>query len=251
MYMSRSTGYDTKGGCSLERRELGRRRPALRNWIMQSFFQPWTRRSVVPLRKRQSSFIIVIVIIIMIRWCSGNPCSVSQPGASSGSPKKTSTATKNKSHAFHLGLKRILPDPSRRSIKKSRHQWRLPQNPWGLEPRESSWWILPETRASHGAGEAKTSTKILQQQHSRSSPKDAGRRFSFLIPCEMLVILTIPSSIFVIFSDLRPAPHRLYITCYSIHVYDFTVNARICLERRIIFFFNISYLHERWEVKKL
>ena len=152
MYMSRSTGYDTKGGCSLERRELGRRRPALRNWIMQSFFQPWTRRSVVPLRKRQSSFIIVIVIIIMIRWCSGNPCSVSQPGASSGSPKKTSTATKNKSHAFHLGLKRILPDPSRRSIKKSRHQWRLPQNPWGLEPRESSWWILPETRGSQRPG---------------------------------------------------------------------------------------------------
>jgi len=135
----------------------------------------------------------------------GGPCTISQSGARSGSPKKTSSATtEDTSCAFHIfGLKRILSDPPRRSPKSSGGSWRLPQDPWRLEPPKPSWtWrILPEAGASH---RAKTPTQVLQRQHSGSSPEDAGRRVSLLIP----VIL---SSIIVIspFSETSP-PQSIY-----------------------------------------
>ena len=99
------------------------------------------------------------IFSFVIFCCSGNPCPVSQSGASSGSPTKTSSATaKDTSCAFHLRLKRILPDPPRRSFKSSGSSWRVTQDPRGLEPSKPSWRILPETGTSHRAGKSETPT---------------------------------------------------------------------------------------------
>lgn len=57
-----------------------------------------------------------------------------------------------------------------------------------------------------------------------------------------------PASLWFLHSQ-RPAPRRVSIICYSYHVYDFTVYARICLERGtiLIIYQHILSWDEIWE----